>query len=459
MRDEISQKRDADRYKTLLSIGQSLITITDLDLLLKKIIDVLAKEIQSERALILLRHPITGEMRVANATANVDTSTLEDAMLFSRTIVTDVVNKGKSIFSRDVIKDSAYSKTDSVMNLKIRSLMCVPLVAKQNADIIGTVYVDNRSVGNIFSKEDLTLLESFANFAAMAIENAHLYELAIIDELTKCYVRRYFEQRVREEFSRAVRQKSALSLLMIDVDQFKEVNDRYGHPAGDLVLKEIAATIKRNLRTYDLVARIGGDEFAVILPEVGFQDSYRVAEKIRNTAAQLLFPGIQFKVTISIGIACYPLHHVSNVESLMKKADVALYKAKQLGRNNCFFYGQQEMLDLFGEVALESPVPSNLKITDLLDKIESRSKGDTTEEIDFLIGKSIDLLKDVQEQISQLKTMAVQMNSQIHQLDPHSNKVKDLIEMLQKLTGKHDEIEYALRDYYQMIKDLPVRNE
>ncbi|HEY4492469.1 MAG TPA: hypothetical protein VI958_10760, partial [Acidobacteriota bacterium] len=71
----------------------------------------------------------------------------------------------------------------------------------------------------------------------------------------------------------------------------------------------------------------------------------------------------------------------------------------------------------------------------------------------------IDLLKDVQEQISQLKTMAVQMNSQIHQLDPHSNKVKDLIEMLQKLTGKHDEIEYALRDYYQMIKDLPVRNE
>ncbi|HJZ11725.1 MAG TPA: sensor domain-containing diguanylate cyclase [Acidobacteriota bacterium] len=459
MRDEISQKRDADRYKTLLSIGQSLITITDLDLLLKKIIDVLAKEIQSERALILLRHPITGEMRVANATANVDTSTLEDAMLFSRTIVTDVVNKGKSIFSRDVIKDSAYSKTDSVMNLKIRSLMCVPLVAKQNADIIGTVYVDNRSVGNIFSKEDLTLLESFANFAAMAIENAHLYELAIIDELTKCYVRRYFEQRVREEFSRAVRQKSALSLLMIDVDQFKEVNDRYGHPAGDLVLKEIAATIKRNLRTYDLVARIGGDEFAVILPEVGFQDSYRVAEKIRNTAAQLLFPGIQFKVTISIGIACYPLHHVSNVESLMKKADVALYKAKQLGRNNCFFYGQQEMLDLLGEVALESPVPSNLKITDLLDKIESRSKGDTTEEIDFLIGKSIDLLKDVQEQISQLKTMAVQMNSQIHQLDPHSNKVKDLIEMLQKLTGKHDEIEYALRDYYQMIKDLPVRNE
>src|SRR3990172_3681019 len=335
MRDQLAQKRDADRYKTLLEIGQSLISLTDLDQLLRKIIDVLAKEIQAERALVILRHPITGDMRIANSTANVDTSTLKDAILFSRTIVSDVVNKGKSIFSRDVIKDGTYSKSDSVMNLKIRSLMCVPLVAKQNGDIIGTVYVDNRSVGNIFSKEDLTLLESFASLAGMAIENAHLYELAIIDELTKCYVRRYFEQRIREEFSRAERQKTALSILLMDVDEFKVVNDRYGHATGDLVLKEIAGAIKRNLRTYDLVARLGGDEFAIILPEVGFQDAYRVAEKIRTSAAQMLFPGIQCKVTVSIGIACHPLHHVSGIEGLMKKADVALYKAKQMGRNTC----------------------------------------------------------------------------------------------------------------------------
>src|SRR3990172_8374247 len=336
MREQQTQQREADRYKTLLEIGQSLVTITDLDQLLRKIIDVLAKEIQAERALIILRHPISGEMRIANSTANVDTSTLEDAIQFSKTIVSDVVNKGKSIFSRDVIKDGGmYAKTDSVMNLKIRSLMCVPLVAKQNGDIIGTVYVDNRSVGNIFSKEDLTLLESFANLAGMAIENAHLYELAIIDELTKCYVRRYFEQRIREEFSRAERQKTALSILLMDVDEFKVVNDRYGHATGDLVLKEIAGAIKRNLRTYDLVARLGGDEFAIILPEVGFQDAYRVAEKIRTSAAQMLFPGIQCKVTVSIGIACHPLHHVSGIEGLMKKADVALYKAKQMGRNTC----------------------------------------------------------------------------------------------------------------------------
>ena len=456
MKEHLAKQREADRYKTLLEIGQSLVSITDLDQLLRQIIDVLAKEIQSERALIILRHPITGEMRIAHSTANVDTSTLEDAILFSKTIVSDVVNKGKSIFSRDVIKDATYSKTDSVMNLKIRSLMCVPLIAKQNGDIIGTVYVDNRSVGNIFSKEDLTLLESFASLAGMAIENAHLYELAIMDELTKCYVRRYFEQRVREEFSRAERQGSPLSLLMIDVDQFKEINDRYGHPVGDTVLKEIAATIKISLRTYDLLARLGGDEFAIVLPEVTFQDAYRVAEKIRNACAQLVFPGVQSNSTISIGIACYPLHHVNNVESLLKKADVALYKAKQLGRNTSFFYGQQEMLELFGQVAMDGGVPNPMTLAQLLDKMEVENSSNVTEEIDFIIGKSIDILKDLYEQVSHLKIMAVQMNNQIHQLDPSSNKVAEMMGLLQKLVKREHDLDLVLHDYAQMLCDLPL---
>lgn len=455
MKEQLAKNREADRYKTLLEIGQSLVTITDLDQLLRQIIDVLAKEIQAERALIILRHPITGEIRIANSTANVDTSTLEEAILFSKTIVSDVVNKGKSIFSRDVIKDGTYSKTDSVMNLKIRSLMCVPLVAKQNGDIIGTVYVDNRSVGNIFSKEDLTLLESFASLAGMAIENAHLYELAIMDELTKCYVRRYFEQRVREEFSRAERQGSPLSLLMIDVDQFKELNDEYGHALGDSVLKEIAVTIKGTLRTYDLLARLGGDEFAIILPEVAFQDAYRVAEKIRSACAQLVFPGVSARTTVSIGIACYPLHHVSNVEALLKKADVALYKAKQLGRNTCFFYGQQEMLELFGQTALEG-VPNSMSIAELLENTEVHNRGDVSEEIDFIIGKSIDILKDLHEQVSHLKIMAVQMNNQIHQLDPGSGKIEEIMGLLQKVVDRQQELERVLRDYADMLQDLPL---
>lgn len=445
-----------DRHKTLLDIGQSLITITDLDQLLRKIIDVMAREIQAERALIILRHPITGELRVASSTANLDTSTLEDAIQYSRSIVNDVVNKGRSIFSRDVIKDQSYTKSDSISNLKIRSLMCVPLVAKQNGEITGTVYVDNRSVGNIFSKEDLALLESFASLAGMAIENAHLYELAIIDELTKCYVRRYFEQRFREEFSRAERQNGSLSLLVLDVDQFKGINDQYGHPAGDKVLRDISATVKRNLRTYDLLARLGGDEFAIILPDVGFQDAYRVSEKIRNAVAQLLFAGLEQKVTISIGIACYPLHHVTSVDGLMKKADMALYKAKQLGRNTCFFYGQQEMLELFGQLTIDSAPARHLTIANVLQSMEDQGRADPAEEIDFLVGKSIETLKELQEQISQLKIIAVQVNSQIHQMDPQEERIQQVTEMISKLLVKHREVSRDLQDYAQMTADLPL---
>jgi hypothetical protein len=223
-----------------------------------------------------------------------------------------------------------------------------------------------------------------------------------------------------------------------------------------VVLREIAGTIKRNLRTYDLLARIGGDEFAIILPDVNFQDAYRVAEKIRNAVAQLLFPGISRKVTLSIGIACYPLHHVNNVESLMKKADMALYKAKQLGRNTCFFYGQQEMLELFGKVSEESDLPPKLSIASLLEKMQDQSRGENADEIDFIIGKSIDVLKDVQEQVNQLKIMAVQMNNQIHQFDPRSGKIREVMDMIAKLLLMYDQAQHAMNDYCQMLRDLPL---
>jgi diguanylate cyclase (GGDEF)-like protein len=243
---------------------------------------------------------------------------------------------------------------------------------------------------------------------------------------------------------------------MVDVDQFKEVNDQYGHLVGDTVLKEIANTIKRSLRTYDLLARLGGDEFAIILPEVAFQDAYRVAEKIRTACSQLVFPGVQARTTISIGIACYPLHHVNNVESLRKKADVALYKAKQLGRNNCFFYGQQEMLELFGQVDLEKNASSSMSLAELLERMEVDGPGDVSEEIDFIIGKSIHILKDLHEQVSHLKIMAVQMNNQILQLEPGSSKVGEMMGLLQKLVHKQQDLEHLLHDYAQMLRDLPL---
>ena len=146
---------------------------------------------------------------------------------------------------------------------------------------------------------------------------------------------------------------------------------------------------------------------------------------------------------------------MNNVESLLKKADVALYKAKQLGRNTCFFYGQQEMLELFGQVALDGG-PNSMSLSDLLNRMEVQNRGDVSEEIDFIVGKSIDIMKDLYEQVSHLKIMAVQMNNQIHQLDPGSSKIGEMMGLLQKLVSRQQELERVMQDYAQMLDDLPL---
>jgi hypothetical protein len=168
---------------------------------------------------------------------------------------------------------------------------------------------------------------------------------------------------------------------------------------------------------------------------------------------------VKNKVTICIGIACFPLLHVANVKALMKKADVAFYKAKQLGRNNCFFYGQQEMLELFGHAAIDGAASAGMSNSGLLQRLDKENNGEISEEIDFVIGKSIEVLKELEEQINYLKIMVVQMNNQIHQLDPRPTKIREVMDMLQKLATKQQDVDQKFQDYAQMLKDLPLRKD
>ncbi len=396
-----NQKQESDRYKTLLDIGQSLIAITDLHQLLGKISEAVTRNMNAERVLVILRHEVTGDLRIEYSNANIDSTTLRDALQFSTTVVNDVVNKGKSILSRDVVRDESITKSDSVMNLQIRSLMCVPLTSRQNSEIIGTLYADNRSAKNVFKQDDLKLLESFANMAAIAIENAHLYEQAIVDELTQCYVRRYFEQRLEVEFARAARQSSSLSLIFLDVDSFKNINDQHGHDAGDAVLKAIAGLMKRNLRAYDLLARVGGDEFAVLLPETLAFDALKVAEKIRSGVSQMTIPDGSSRITVSLGVAAYPEHTKESVEALQKKADVALYLAKQFGRNSCQMFHDE--------------------------------KDPTSDEAGVLIRKTFQVLTELQNQLVHLDELSEQAFSQVQKIDPSSTRSAEAATLLRNI--------------------------
>ncbi len=157
---------------------------------------------------------------------------------------------------------------------------------------------------------------------------AALADLASIDELTGCAVRRILRQRLEEEVARSVRNQSPLSLLMIDADQFKSVNDDYGHVVGDHVLSSIGAVLRRNCRPFDLASRFGGDEFALLLPDTDVPGARGVAERIRQD-----LPGaVEVPVTVSIGIGCLD-RSAPTAEHLLDDADFALYQVKRGGRD------------------------------------------------------------------------------------------------------------------------------
>jgi diguanylate cyclase (GGDEF)-like protein len=162
-----------------------------------------------------------------------------------------------------------------------------------------------------------------------------LYKMAVVDALTGAHNKRYFEERMREEFSFAFRNQQPLSLIMFDVDHFKKFNDTYGHPAGDYVLRKISELAKQVVRTEDILCRYGGEEFAVILKATDSEGAAILAERLRKAIEESTFEfeGKVLHVTISIGVATLRGQNIHDWNTLLKLADTLLYKSKNTGRN------------------------------------------------------------------------------------------------------------------------------
>ncbi|HJV34888.1 diguanylate cyclase, partial [Geomonas sp.] len=164
---------------------------------------------------------------------------------------------------------------------------------------------------------------------------SHFEQLSNTDPLTSLYNRRFFTEILEAELQRAKRLDSELTLLVVDIDHFKAVNDQYGHQAGDGVLVAVTDTFRKVLRSYDVASRYGGEEFAIILPGTSLQAGVEVAERLRETVSALRFEALRQEggVTISVGAASLMADGADNSESLLKRADQALYLAKHNGRN------------------------------------------------------------------------------------------------------------------------------
>jgi diguanylate cyclase (GGDEF)-like protein len=220
------------------------------------------------------------------------------------------------------------------------SFMATPILARGGA--MGVICVTDRVDGAPFETADLEVLRALAGSAALALtadDLARQAELlgqwAAIDPLTELFNRRYFRQRLQEEFQRARRYNLPLSLLLLDIDDFKRVNDVHGHSTGDAVLRAIADVLRRNVRTFDLCCRYGGEEFVLVLPGSDAADALRTADRVRQAVAAQSLAGRSgeppIKVTVSVGAVT--LDGVDTIDDLIEEADRALYEAKQRGKN------------------------------------------------------------------------------------------------------------------------------
>ena len=234
---------------------------------------------------------------------------------------------------KTLMENDAAASPDAGLYVESGSRMCIPLLSF--GQTLGVLVLDSDRKG-AFNANDTQPLESVADIVATAIQNAHyidrVKQLAYLDGLTGIFNRRFFELRIAEEIERARRFKSGLGVIMIDIDQFKRLNDEFGHLLGDEVLRQVSSLLSQQLRKIDVVCRYGGEEFAIVLSQTSQQHTLAVAEKLRRIVERWQFPGVPRAVTISAGTASYPEHGLTRDE-LVKAADAGLYAAKQGGRN------------------------------------------------------------------------------------------------------------------------------
>ncbi len=226
----------------------------------------------------------------------------------------------------------------------IGSVISAPFVSQNK--FLGILRLDHKQPG-MFTQDDLRFLVTVSDIGAVALENSELFQrtqhLAIHDGLTLLYTKGYLLDRMRDEFKRCIRRSAPLSFLMLDIDYFKQYNDKFGHTAGDIVLKAISGIMRNVFSSASaIIGRFGGEEFCVVLPDVDKDKAFALAQQLREAIERekIVLRRQETSVTVSIGVAALPAD-AADTDELLQKADRALYDAKQRGRNRVSLYGAE----------------------------------------------------------------------------------------------------------------------
>lgn len=344
--DRIAElNKTINNLSILYNISQAVNFIDDLKRLISVILDKALEAVNAEKGSLMLYDSSDNTLQVKVVYGLKDKKHEDDInnglvecqkMSPDSGIAGKVFSEKKSIITNLGGNDPRFNQFSTGDN-SVSSLICVPLIAK--GECIGIINITNKKNGKLFNKKDLEFIEALANQAAIAVDNAQLYELATKDGLTKLYIHRHFYFLLESEMKRVERYHHVLSLLMLDIDDFKAINDKYGHLVGDMMLKEIAATIQKTIRHVDIAARYGGEEFTIILPETAIYNSVIIAERLRQRIRDIKIrvDNEEISPSVSIGIAEYP-NSSNNIKDLINWADKALYMSKNNGKNCIHMY-------------------------------------------------------------------------------------------------------------------------
>jgi len=320
-------------------IGKALTSTLDIKEIMSVIMDKVNDLLEPENWSLLLLDEKKKEL-FFEIVVGKNRDTMQDVRLkVGEGIAGWVAKTGEPLLVADVENDKRFTKkVDKLTDFKTESVVCVPL--KCRGKILGVIELINRVSKKLYNEGDLLILLIIADYAAIALENATYFqkvqELTVTDDLTKLYNSRYLHEFVDVELKKVERYGGNFSMIFMDLDHFKQVNDTHGHLVGSQLLLEIANVIKDELRDIDFAARYGGDEFVIGMTHTDKAGAHIVAKRLRahiNKSVFLKSAGLKIKITASYGLASVPEDAKNKVE-LIKLADQAMYYVKNNNRDN-----------------------------------------------------------------------------------------------------------------------------
>lgn len=320
------------KLEQILSFDEQIGTIREFDTLVEFIVDKAAEILEVQKCSLMLVDQKTGELFIQQA-IGLDAKTVKESRLKLGEPLAGFVAKSKQpLLVKNVEYDERFRRANKMYYFS-RSFMIVPICVDEK--IIGVINVTDKKMVDrerAFDEIDLRILGAIAREAAIAFANVQLYKelsyLTITDPLTLLYNYRQFTASLNYEIKRHDRYQGHLCLIMLDIDDFKSYNDTHGHIEGDVLLRIVGKILAGHLRETDIVCRYGGEEFAVILPDITLDGARIVAEKIRKAMEEAPF---KRKVTVSLGVAAYTKGLPP--QDFVRRADQALYQAKDQGKN------------------------------------------------------------------------------------------------------------------------------